>query len=109
MGGIACTVSPFPDDDFWDRHVYNAAGIRLQTLIDRGVERFLFVLRLRRRLEARHFVEAVGDARPTSTTRRSSAASGGAPLKDVGGIPGLMQFLDAALGPLHVEHNDVVS
>ena len=34
---------PMPDDDFWDRHVYKAAGIRPKTLIDRGVERFLYV------------------------------------------------------------------
>ena len=24
---------PMPDDDFWDRHVYKAAGIRLKTLV----------------------------------------------------------------------------
>ena len=34
---------PLPDDELFERKVYNAAGIRLRTLIDRGVERLLYV------------------------------------------------------------------
>ena len=34
---------PMPDDDYWDRQVYKAANIRLRALIERGVERFLYV------------------------------------------------------------------
>ena len=30
------------------------------------------------------------------------------PPEDVGGVPGFMEFLEAALDPLHVEHNEVV-
>ncbi len=33
---------PMFDDDLLDRRVYKAAGIRLRTLIDRGVEKFLY-------------------------------------------------------------------
>ena len=31
------------------------------------------------------------------------------PPEDVGGVPGFMDFLEAALDPLHVEHNEVVT
>ena len=34
---------PLPDDELFERKVYNAAGIRLRTLIGRGVERLLYV------------------------------------------------------------------
>ena len=34
---------PLPDDAYWDRHVYKAAGSRLKALIDGSVERFLYV------------------------------------------------------------------
>ena len=31
------------------------------------------------------------------------------PPEDVGGVPGFMEFLEAALDPLHDEHNEVVT
>ena len=34
---------PLPDDEFFERKVCNAAGIRLRTLIGRGIERLLYV------------------------------------------------------------------
>ena len=34
---------PLPDDELFERKIYNAAGIRLRTLIGRGVERLLYV------------------------------------------------------------------
>ena len=48
---------PLPDDGFWDRHVCKAAGIRLKTLLDRGVERFFHVDDWRHDI----FMESVGD------------------------------------------------
>ena len=41
---------PLPDDEFSERKVYNAAGIRLRTLIDRRVERLLYVYDNRQQL-----------------------------------------------------------
>ena len=34
---------PMPDDDFFERHVFKAAGVRLKALMGQGVERFLYV------------------------------------------------------------------
>lgn len=48
-------------------------------------------------------------ARPTSITRRSSTASGGARRRNVGGVPGFTEFLEAALDPLHEVHNEVLT
>ena len=69
---------PMPDDDFFDRHVYKAADIRLKTLIERGVERFLYVYDFGDDWRHDIFVESVGDGEAMSTTRPSSTASGGA-------------------------------
>ena len=47
-------------------------------------------------------------ARPTLTTRRS-LGQGRSPPEVVGGVPGFMQFLEAALDLLHEEHNEMVT
>ena len=68
---------PLPDDELFERKIYNAAGVRLRTLIGRGVERFTSTTSATtgattsssRRSET---------GRPTSTTRPSSPASGAA-------------------------------
>ena len=54
---------PMPDDDFWDRHVYKAAGIRLKTQIERGVERFLYVYDFGDDWRHDIFIESVRDGR----------------------------------------------
>ena len=54
-------VEPVSDDDFFDRHVCKAAGIRLMSLIEHRVKRFLYVYDFGERLEARHFIESFGD------------------------------------------------
>ena len=59
--GDSVNGEPLPDDDFGDRHVYKAAGIRLKTLIDRGVERFLYVYHFGDDWRHDIFIESVGD------------------------------------------------
>ena len=49
-----------PDDEFFGRKVYNAAGIRLRTLIDRGVERLLYVYDFGDNWRHDVFIEEVG-------------------------------------------------
>ena len=84
---------PMPDDDFWDRHVYKAAGIRLKTLIDCGVERFLYVYDFGDDWRHDVLIESVGDGRPTPTPQRSSSASGGARRRTSAESPASWSFL----------------
>ena len=98
---------PLPDDDFWDRRVYKAAGIRLKTVIDRGVERFLYVYDFGDDWRHDIFIESVGDGEADVDYPAFVGGERRYPPEDVGGVPGFMEFLEAALDPLHVEHNEV--
>ena len=100
---------PLPEDDFWDRHVYKAAGIRLKTLIERGVERFLYVYDFGDDWRHDICIESVGDGEADVDYPAFVDGERRCPPEDVGGVPGFMDFPEAALDPLHVEHNEVVT
>ena len=93
---------PMPDDDFWDRHVYKAAGIRLKTLIERGVERFLYVNDFGDDWRHDIFIESVRDGEADVDYPAFVGGERRCPPEDIGGVPGFMEFLEAALDPLHV-------
>ena len=86
---------PMPDDDFVDRHVFKAAGVRLKALIERGVERFLYVYDWRHKSSSNRSAMA----KPMSITRRSSTASGAGRRRTSAVPPGFIQLLEAALDP----------
>ena len=67
---------PMANDDLLDRRVYRAAGVRLRTLIDRGVERFLYVYDFGTTGGTTSSSNRSVTARPTSSTRRWSTGSG---------------------------------
>ena len=81
--GNAVYGEPMPDDDFGDRHVYNAEVIRRKTLIERGIERFLCVYDFDGEADVDYPAFVDGERR--------------CPPEDVGGVPGFMEFLEAAL------------
>ena len=100
---------PLPHDDFWDRHVYKAAGIRLKALIERGVERFLYVYDFGDDWKHDVFIELVRDGEADVDYPAFVGGERRCPPEDVGGVPGFMQFLEAALDPLHAEHKEVLT
>ncbi len=100
---------PMPDDDYWDRQVYKAANIRLRALIERGVERFLYVYDFGDDWRHDIFIESVRDGEVDVDYPVLVGGERRCPPEDVGGVPGFMEFLNAALDPLHVEHNEVVT
>ena len=86
-----------------------AAGIRLK-MPDRAWRRALPLrLRLRRRLEADIFIESVRDGEADVDYPAFVGGERRCPPEDVGRVPGFMEFLEAALDPLDVKHNEVVS
>ena len=100
---------PMFDDDLIDRRVYKAAGIRLRTLIDRGVERFLYTYDFGDDWRHDIFIESVGDGEADIEYPAFVDGERRAPPEDVGGVTGFMEFLEAALDPLHEEHEPMVT
>ena len=95
---------PTDEDAFSDRKVYKAASIRLKTVIDRRVDRLLYVYDFGDDWRHDVIVEEVrgGDA----DTEYPAFVDGArrAPPEDVGGTHGFMEFLEAVLDSGHEEH-----
>ena len=92
---------PMADADPDDRRVYRAAGIRLRTLVDGGIDTFLYVYDFGDDWRHDIVIESVGDGETDVEYPTFVAGERRAPLEDVGGVPGFMEFLEAVLDPLH--------
>ena len=97
-------AEPHPDDAAYDRKVLQAKGVRLKQLVDRGVERFLYVYDFGDNWRHDVIVEGVrdGDADVDYPAFVDGARRG--PPEDVGGTSGFMEFLEAVLDRGHEEH-----
>ena len=95
---------PHPDDEMYERRIYRAKGIRLQTLVARGVERFLYVYDFGDNWSHDIVIEVVrdGDADIDYPTFVDGARR--SPPDDVGSSDGFMDFLEAIIDPSHEEH-----
>ena len=100
---------PFPDDEIFERKVYKAAGIRLRTLIERGIERLLYVYDFGDGWRHDIVIEEVRDGEADIDYPAFVAGERRCPPEDVGGVPGFMRFLEAALNPFHNEHEEVLT
>lgn len=100
---------PAFDDDFLDRRVYKAAGIRLRTLVDRGVERFLYVYDFGDDWRHDILIESVGAGEADVEYPALVDGERRSPPEDVGGVTGFMEFLEAVLDPLHEDHEQMVT
>ena len=99
---------PMLDEDLFDQRVYKARSIRLKSLVERGVERFLYLYDFGDSWRHDISVESVrdGDADVDYPAFVGGARRG--PPEDVGGVVGFMEFLEAALNPFHEEHQAMV-
>ena len=84
-------------------------GIRLKAFIEHSVERFLYVYDFGDDWRHDICIESVGDGEADVDYPAFVDGERRCPPEDVGGVPGFMDFLEAALDPLHVEHNEVVT
>jgi hypothetical protein len=99
---------PDPEDAVWGRKIYQAKGIRLGTLIDRGVTEFLYTYDFGDDWQHRVLVEHVGAADPGTDYPLFVAGERTAPPEDVGGPPGFMEFVEAIANRCHPQHKDMV-
>ena len=95
---------PDPDDAMYERKVCQAKSIRLKQLLDRGVERFLYVYDFGDNWRHDIVVEEVFEGQPDIDYPAFVDGARRGPPEDVGGGSGFMDFLEAALDPSHEEH-----
>ena len=99
---------PSEEDEFWGFKLYRAEGLRLRTLVARGVERFVYVYDFGDDWRHDIVIERVADGEPNIDYPAFVDGKRRCPPEDVGGIPGFMQFLEAARDPMHSEHRDMI-
>ena len=107
VGGRVYGV-PSPGDAYYERKVYNAADIRLKTLVDRGVDRFLYVYDFGDNWRHDVTVEEVRSGETDTKYPCFVDGSRRCPPEDVGGPGGFMGFLEAVLNPEHQEHERMI-
>lgn len=98
---------PFPDMESPSRRVYKAKGVRLNQLIDRGVDRFLYVYDFGDDWRHRVTVEDVRDGDPDTDYPIFVDGARRAPPEDVGGLPGFVAFLDTIGDRRHPQHAEL--
>ena len=107
--GDRCYGEPMADADPDDRRVYRAAGMRLRTLVDRGIDTFLYVYDFGDDWRHDIIIESIGDGEAGVEYPAFVDGERRAPPEDVGGVSGFMEFLEAVLDPLHEEHEGMVT
>ena len=99
---------PMLDEDLFDQRVYKARSIRLKSLVTRGVERFLYLYDFGDSWRHDISIESVRDGDADVDYPAFVGGERRGPPEDVGGVVGFMEFLEAALNPLHEEHQAMV-
>lgn len=95
---------PDPEDEFYERKVYQAKSIRLGTLIERGVREFLYVYDFGDNWRHRITVQDLRQGDADVEYPHFVAGARRAPPEDVGGITGFVEFLEAMADPEHEDH-----
>lgn len=99
---------PDPEDAVWGRKIYQAKGMRLGTLVDRGISELLYTYDFGDDWQHRVIVEEVLDAQTGTDYPIFIDGERTAPPEDVGGPPGFMDFVEAMAKPRHPQRKDLV-
>jgi hypothetical protein len=83
----------------WGRTVRRAGTIKLQKLIDAGIDAFGYVYDMGDSWEHQIVIERVEDAQPGQPYPQFLGGERRCPPEDCGGIPGYYNFLDDIAGP----------
>ena len=105
---IATYGVPSEEDEFWGLKFYRAAGLRLRTLVARGVERFLYVYDFGDDWRHDIVIERVSEGEPHIDYPVFVDGKRRGPPEDVGGVGGFMEFLEAVRDPMHREHREMI-
>ena len=100
---------PTDEDEFYGRKTYKAAAIRLKTLVERGVDRFLYVYDFGDNWRHDVVVEGLRDGGEDTEYPVFVDGARRCPPEDVGGTDGFMEFLEAVLDSSHEEHDRMMA
>ena len=95
-------------DRYADERLYKAASTRLKTVVDRGIEQFLYVYDFGDNWRHDLFIEEGQDGERDVDYPAFVAGERWSPPEDVGGVTGFKEFLEAVRNPLHEEHEAMV-
>ena len=96
---------PNPRDTAWDRKVLQAKSIRLKSLVDRGVDRFLYVYDFGDNWQNHVVLDGVRQGDDNTDYPAFVGGSRRAPPEDVGGTGGFEAFLASVTDPRHEDHD----
>ena len=99
---------PDPEDAVWGRKIYQAKGMRLGTLVERGLTELHYTYDFGDDWHHRVILEEVLDATPGTDYPLFIDGERIAPPEDVGGPPGFMDFVEAMAKPRHPQRKDLV-
>ena len=102
-------AEPLLDDDAFGQRVYRADGIRMKSLVERQVERFVYVYDFGDDWRHAISIEACRDGEADVDYPAFVDGERCGPPEDVGGVGGFTEFLEAVLDPLHEEHGETVT
>ena len=92
-------ANPNTTDYADERRIYKAASIRLKSVVDRGIEQFLYVYDFGDNWRHDLFIEEVRDGEPDVDYPVFVDGERRGPPEDVGGVTGFMEFLEAMPEP----------
>ena len=104
LSGDKVYGEPHPDDVMYDRKVYQAKSIRLQTLADRGIGRFVYAYDFGDNWQHDVIIEGLRDGAADIDYPAFVDGARLGPPEDVGGAYGFMDFPESVLDPAHEEH-----
>ena len=93
---------------FGERRIHKAANVRLKTVVDHGIERFLYVYDFGDDWRHDLFIEEIRAGESDIDYPAFVDGERRGPPEDVGGVSGFVEFLEAMLDPVHEEHESVM-
>ena len=106
--GGRCYGEPLPDEDYEERRLYKARNLRLETVIARGTDRFLYLYDFGDHWMHDVIVEGIRDGEAGAEFPAFVDGARRCPPEDVGGAHGFMEFLEAVFDPSHEEHASMI-
>ena len=95
---------PSSDDVLYERKVYKASGLRLVTVLERGIREFLYVYDFGDNWRHRIRILDVRKGEANIDYPRFISGARRAPPEDVGSISGFEEFLESIADPEHEQH-----
>ncbi|WP_075220710.1 plasmid pRiA4b ORF-3 family protein [Acuticoccus yangtzensis] len=106
--GERISGEPDPDGAAFGRKVFAAKNARLKQLLDRGVDRFLYVYDFGDDWRHDIIVEGVRDGSADVDYPAFVDGARAAPPEDVGGPFGFLEFLDVIADPSHADRDQLL-